>query len=208
MKCLEDKYEEIVNYLEDYPDNFSTRSKTIRAKYSEGGIRAVHAELLTKFIASRANKRPSMPTTTPDEAVSLVMNVFYDKPEADLERIKIEHQQSMSSENIIGELLERYLASVLEVHGWVWCSGEFVTAIDFIKRTADGWTELQVKNRDNTENSSSSKVRNGTSIKKWFRSFSMKSEFNWAQFPDEEMRKLLSEEGFRKYVRQYIKDVK
>lgn len=73
----------------------------------------------------------------------------------------------MASENIVGDLLERYLAEKLEPCGWIWCSGTSVKAVDFIHydNEKDEWGLLQVKNRDNTENSSSSKIRDNTPIK-------------------------------------------
>src|SRR6059058_3167229 len=59
--------------------------------------------------------------------------------------------------------------------GWIWCSGTSVKAVDFIHydEKNNEWNLLQVKNRDNTENSSSSKIRDNTTIKKWFRTCGM-----------------------------------
>lgn len=53
------------------------------------------------------------------------------------------------------------------------------------------WEAVQVKNRDNTENSSSSAIRQGTTIEKWFRTYSKPSRkratnTNWENFPEEE----------------------
>jgi hypothetical protein len=63
---------------------------------------------------------------------------------------------------------------------------------------------LQVKNRDNSENSSSSAIRNGTNIEKWHRTFSKRVGSNWAAFPDDETRDKLSEKAFELFVRQYL----
>ena len=68
---------------------------------------------------------------------------------------------------------------------------------------------MQVKNRDNTENSSSSAIRNGTEIQKWFRTFSKpsrnrSSNTNWENFPEAEFRDQLSEEGFLQFIRDYL----
>jgi hypothetical protein len=96
----------------------------------------------------------------------------------------------MGAENLVGDLLERYLASVLEPHGWIWCSGAMVKAVDFIlppSTSGGAWRMLQVKNRDNSENSSSSAIRAGTEIEKWHRTFSK-----------------LSEENFERFVRTYL----
>ncbi len=164
--------------------------------------------LYGKFEKGRSPKAPKKPDTVPDEVVSIVLEEYYGVDKMKTPQIKEEHKLSMAAENIVGELLERYLAHVLEPHGWVWCSGDFVKAIDFIKEDTDGWMLLQVKNRNNSENSSSSKIREGTEIKKWFRSFSKKNEFNWGKFPDEEAKKLLSEEGFREFVKSYLRMLK
>src|SRR6059058_3472101 len=66
------------------------------------------------------------------------------------------------------------------------------------------WNLLQVKNRDNTENSSSSKIRDNTTIKKWFRTYSQRDATNWDNFPDEVSSKNLNEEDFRAFVKNYL----
>ena len=117
----------------------------------------------------------------------------------------------MSAENLVGALLERYIAQVLEPHGWIWCAGDFIRAIDFIKynKSKGLWEAVQVKNRDNTENCSSSAIRHGTTIEKWFRTYSKPSKkratnTNWENFPEEEFRDQLSEEGFLQFIRNYL----
>ncbi len=204
---LDNKFEIIKQYLSTFPEKLSGRSKTIKAKFSQEGIESVETALKEKFVNGRQEKNLPQPSTIPDPAVSLVMNKFYNAPEERLESIKVEHQQSMLSENVVGDLLERYLATKLEPHGWVWCSGDFIKAIDFIKRKDNGWIELQVKNRDTTENSSSSAIRNGTEILKWYRSNSKKVIFNWRDFPDEDVCDSLSEDEFREFVSAYIERV-
>ena len=80
--------------------------------------------------------------------VSVILTSFFDLPEANIPRIQHEHQLSMAAENLVGELLERYLASVLEPAGWVWCSGSMVKAVDFIKppdKTTEEWELLQAR---------------------------------------------------------------
>jgi hypothetical protein len=115
----------------------------------------------------------------------------------------------MGAENLIGNLLERYIASELEQNGWAWCAGSLVKSVDFIRRHEDGsWYVLQVKNRDNSENSSSAAVRIGTTIEKWFRTFSKKTETNWENFPVNDGKNNLSEKGFRIFVEKYLNDLK
>jgi len=144
--------------------------------------------------------------TVPDEMVTLILQEVYGYSVEEAERVKIDHQRTMLAENCVGNLLERYLDSVLRPHGWYWCCGSLVKSIDFILEEHQGvWFELQVKNRDNSENSSSSRVRQGTSIHKWFRSFSKKRDTNWDKLPSVMSGYGLSEAGFRHFVTEYIK---
>jgi SinI restriction endonuclease len=168
-------------------------------------------KLAESYAKSRIPKSPQPPKTVSDETVSYILNVYFGIDEKDLERAKEEHKLSMAAENMVGDLLERYLAGVLEPKDWVWCAGLFVTAVDFIKpvnRERNEWYLLQVKNRKSTENSSGKKVRRGTDIKHWFRTFPKTGKTNWDAFPDEELRVELSEEGFQVFVRGYFDRLK
>ena len=82
------------------------------------------------------------------------MEIVFNHSKSEMEKIKKAHLESMAAENAVGSLLERYLDSVLRTSGWAWCCGNFVRAIDFIKFENGVWYELQIKNRSNTENSS------------------------------------------------------
>lgn len=77
------------------------------------------------------------------------------------------HNLCMSAENVLGNILEEYISQKIRSYKWVWCAGETLRAIDFCNEK--GTILLQVKNKNNSENSSSSNIRNGTTIKKWFR---------------------------------------
>lgn len=87
------------------------------------------------------------------------------------ETIALEKEQAhnlfMSAENIQGNLLEEYISVSARPYGWIWCAGNTLRAIDFC--SSDGAVLLQVKNKSNTENSSSSNIRQGTTILKWYR---------------------------------------
>lgn len=159
------------------------------------------------FASSRAPRAPQAPATIPDEMVSVILVSYFGISPSETDRVKREHSLSMGAENMVGDLLERYLASVLEPRGWIWCSGSMVKAVDFIKPPATqngAWCLLQVKNRDNSENSSSSAIRLGTDIEKWHRTFSKRAGSNWDAFPDVTLRPLLSENAFRTFVREYL----
>lgn len=77
------------------------------------------------------------------------------------------HNMFMATENILGYLLEEYIAEKIRPYKWIWCAGETLRAIDFCNE--NGTVLLQIKNKYNSENSSSVTVREGTSIKKWHR---------------------------------------
>ena len=168
------KFQILLKFLQDNPDRLSSRSKSLHLE-SDEGINALHE----CYLRSRDQKLAlSRPTTIPDDAVSVILQQCCNFTEEQTEQIKVEHQLSMSAENLVGALLERYIAQVLEPHGWIWCAGDFVRAIDFIKynQSTKLWEAVQVKNRDNTENSSSSAIRQGTTVEKWFRTYSKPSK--------------------------------
>lgn len=205
---LTEKYANLIKLLAMNPEAASKmRGKNPPAVGTEAYIRAQAAS----FSSSRVPRAPEPPATVPDEMVSIILYNYFNVPKENLERAKNEHLLSMGAENLVGDLLERYLASIMESRGWIWCSGSTVKAVDFIKPPAvpsGVWTLLQVKNRDNSENSSSSAIRNGTEIVKWFRTFSKKTGSNWGAFPDVEIHPLVSEVGFRKFVKDYLEAIK
>lgn len=198
---LVDPFVKICNFLKAHPESLSWRGKaTPNLSDCEDVLKIAH-----KFVNGyQKSDLPARPGTVPDEMVSIVMQSAYGYSELDTKRIKKEHQHSMCAENCVGALLERYLDSVLRYHGWVWCCGDFVKAVDFIYPRIRGWDALQIKNRDNSENSSSSAIRYNTTIRKWFRTFSRNGATNWDNLPQQMRGKGLSEEGFIKFVRAYL----
>ncbi|MFO0049086.1 MAG: SinI family restriction endonuclease, partial [Pseudanabaena sp.] len=76
-------------------------------------------------------------------------------------------------------------------------------------KTDDGkWLALQIKIRDNSEKSSSSAIRSGTEIEKWFRSFSKTGKTNWNSLPKLMQGYNLSEQGFIDFVKSYLREQK
>ena len=197
---LADSFAKIIIFLVQNPDRAGYLNN--RLPDSESYIE----NMARRFINSRQPTRPSMPSTVPDTMVELLLAESYEVPRHKIPEAIDMHMKAMGAENIIGYLLEYYIASVLEPRGWVWCSAPFVKAIDFIKPSSQfiSWELLQVKNRDNSENSSSSAIRNGTQIQKWFRSFSQSGQTNWEKFPDAQHRKYLSEQLFHQFVRNFL----
>ena len=200
---LANAFVEVCRYIHDNPDSLSWRSKSnYPSVLTSFGLR----ELAVKYFQGyRRSDIPTTPLTKPDPVVSLVMMRAFDYTQTDIDRIKIEHQRAMSAENCVGALLERYIDSVLRPYRWFWCCGNFVKAINFLSRDQDGnWLALQIKNRDNSENSSSSAIRSGTLIQKWFRSFSRTGMMNWEGLPPFMQSYNLSEEGFQRFVYNYL----
>lgn len=115
----------------------------------------------------------------------------------DLEKIKFAHRLSMSAENILGLILEEYLSVNLENAGWHCAWGETVKSVDFVHE--DGRL-LQIKNRSNSENSSSSAVRAGTTIQKWFRIKADRIEYMWNDLNEICGLSNLSEKAFEEFV--------
>lgn len=112
-------------------------------------------------------RKASPKSSCSDPAITTI--VMYSK-DIDSEKAKKwldHHNLFMSAENIQGNLLEEYISFKIRPYGWLWCKGNIFRAIDFC--TIDGKTFLQIKNKSNTENSSSSAIRSGTDIIKWYR---------------------------------------
>jgi hypothetical protein len=201
----------VLKYLAYSPESFDARLNPFKGQDpSDFFVRRDYLSVLaTRFYNSRVEKRPSTPKTVPDSVVSLILEKYFDVEPTRLKEIEFEHALSMSAENIVGYLLESYIAHEAEPRGWGWCTGSFVTAIDFVTPLGNGsWSALQIKNRSNTENSSSNKVRKGTQISHWYRTHSNKVETNWKNFPDPELCIVLNEDSFREYVTAYLLRIK
>ena len=102
-----------------------------------------------------------------DPAIQTIVQIAMNTDEALATRMAAYHNLFMSAENIQGNLLEEYISISTRPYGWIWCNGNVLRAIDFC--SSDGAVLLQIKNKSNTENSSSSAIRTGTTIKKWYR---------------------------------------
>lgn len=102
-----------------------------------------------------------------DPALRLIVSTACNHDADTISSEQTAHNLFMSAENVQGELLEEYIASKIRCYGFIWAAGTVMQSIDFC--STDGTVLLQIKNKNNTENSSSSKVREGTTIKKWYR---------------------------------------
>lgn len=150
-------------------------------------------------ISMRISKSPG---TVADPMVSTIINARLTGLSIEhLEQIKYAHRLSMSAENIQGLLLEEFLAEQLADYGWYCCWGESIRHVDFCN--IDG-SLLQVKNRSNSENSSSSRVRINQPIEKWFRVDASSGAYRWSYFNDRYATNRFSEENFVAFVQRTL----
>ena len=194
-------FSEIVRLLKEQPA-FRTRKNKDAELQSAG----VLLKLATSFNKGRDLKNPTVSESPHDPAMCIVAESWFSVPNSHLTQFFDYHKQAMGIENIIGAYLEAYIYESLWNEGWIWCSGSIVNKVDFIKVSNGRFEQfLQIKCRDNTENSSSLEVREGTEISKWFRFFSKTGQTNWLSFPDSKGRLQLSEEGFLKFLKKKLR---
>ena len=120
-------------------------------------------------------------------------------PAEQIEKIFENHAMGMSIENNIGSLLEDYIALHLEPKGWIAAWGSALKAVDFYEPKGNKF--LQVKNRSNSENSSSMSVRKGTDIKKWYRINAQTGKTYWSELEKITGVSGISEEGFFAFIK-------
>lgn len=148
-------------------------------------------------------RRPSLRsgglvTTTEDAAVRIVLEARSGRRGEQLNELTEGHRLAMAAENIVGDLLEEYVADHVAPRGWYCAWGSTMRDIDFCSR--DG-VLLQVKNRDNSENNASRRVRAGTQIRQWHRSKAHGGATLWPRLAEIVGEANLSEEGFLGFVR-------
>ncbi len=152
---------------------------------------------------NRISRRISqLPSTVADPIISIIINARLTGLTIEhLEQIKYAHRLSMSAENIQGLLVEEFLAEQLADYGWYCCWGESVRHVDFCNVNG---SLLQVKNRSNSENSSSSRVRINQPIEKWYRVDARTGSYRWSYFNDKYNTNRFSEENFVTFVQQVL----
>lgn len=132
----------------------------------------IYIEKWVKGYWDNVQNLPSQRTANPksactDPAIKVIVKATQGMSEEEATQGEDNHNLFMSAENIQGNLLEEYIAANIRPYGFLWCNGNVLRAIDFC--TTDGSLLLQIKNKSNTENSSSSNIRVGTTIEKWYR---------------------------------------
>ncbi len=145
----------------------------------------------------------NLPATIPDPIIETIIScrLPHLKSEA-LNKISFGHRLSMTAENVLGHLLEEYLANELAVFNWHCCWGQSLNKVDFVNE--DG-RMLQVKNRSNSENSAGSSVRIGTKIEKWFRVNATSGKYLWDELNNLHNGLSLSEEEFKNFIVKTLK---
>lgn len=165
------------------------------------------AKFVKKFFKGFGN-RPSLKkgnpsSTVPDPLVSMLVSIRIEN-EFEEKTITKLHRASMASENLIGALLEEYIAINIIDKGWASCWGTTIKATDFVSKYGD---RLQIKNKTNTENSSSNKIRAGTNIDVWHRFDARTGKTYWEELNEKIGQGCnLSEDEFKKFAISAIKN--
>jgi SinI restriction endonuclease len=167
---------------------------------------ALAAKWLRKYQSSyegRISQRLSRPPgTVVDPIIDTILSArLIGLTALHLEQIKYAHRLSMSAENILGLLLEEFLAEQLADYGWFCGWGEVIRHVDFCNR--DG-ALLQIKNRSNSENSSSSRVRINQPIEKWYRVNAKTGLNQWSYFNQKYETERFSEQCFIAFVQELL----
>ena len=155
------------------------------------------------------------PGTISDPLVDKILTYrFKNINESMAKEIMYAHRISETIEGKIGALLEEYIQEKLYAHGWYNAWGATVNKVDFVSKE---YQLLQVKNRDNTLNSSSKSVFDGTTIKVWWRMNSKNGSTFWSDLNEFtglnkklfdkkiKAKDLLNEQEFQKFVKKVIK---
>jgi len=162
----------IVNDIERIPGNIGSKNDCERGAIAKWLIR------FQRGYDGRASQRVSNPPGTVADPVieKIIGSRLTCLTQHDLNKITYAHRLGMSAENILGLILEEFLSVHLKAHGWHCAWGETVKSVDFVHENG---SLLQIKNRSNSENSSSSAVRDGTQIEKWYRIKADRIEYMW-----------------------------
>jgi hypothetical protein len=148
------------------------------------------------------------PGTKADPLVAVILDTVLPlRNNAEIKTLLVNgHVLFKAVENQMGGLLQEFLAEPLKVRGWVCCWGETVRSVDFCRLEGPPHL-LQVKNRSNTENSSSAAIREGTDILYWFRFNARTGKTNWRKLADK-LSIEAREEEFEGFVVDCLKDNK
>ena len=145
-----------------------------------------------------------MPGTIPDNAIVVILQSALTGISLEqAKKIVYAHRLGMSAENILGLLLEEFLFEMLSPVGWAMAWGETIKHVDFCNEEG---CLLQIKNRSNSENSSSSKIRDGKPIDKWFRINATTGRCEWEALESIVGHRIadLNEESFQCFIKKTL----
>jgi len=187
----------IANDLERIPGNIGGRSDS-----EEDVIKKWLFKYQGGFNGRASQRISNPPGTVADPIIEKIIGSRLENlSDEDLEKITYAHRLGMSAENILGLILEEYLSENLIGYGWHCAWGETVKSVDFVHENGN---LLQIKNRSNSENSSSSAVRDGTKIEKWYRIKADRVEYMWPRLNQICGTTNLSEDRFVDFVQRTI----
>ena len=214
---IEQEFQIILEFARDKPNSLVRLNKTLlsytdnqKKKFSYNSIEH-EAELRKKLIGGR-KKTFKKPKTFPDLAVYEFLKENKDYSDEIIQNVIQYHYDAMGAENILGHFLEEFINENKEDDSWIWCSGSVVDKIDFIQKVENeneetSWRALQIKASSNTENSSSSEVRENTEILFWCRrNATKKNSQNWGKLQEFISNENLNEENFLEFLREKAKN--
>lgn len=169
-----------------------------------------HKQKLKKKLSKGRLNKFSNPKTYPDKAVYTFLKSLKNYDDEKIKKVVEYHYDAMGAENILGHYLEEFINENKLDDNWVWCSGSVVDKIDFIKKEENNkqvnWKALQIKTSSNTENSSSSEVRDNTEILIWCRRNATKKDSqNWDKLRHIINSEKLTEENFLNFLKEKAK---
>jgi len=213
---LDEELKVILEFANDKPNSLVRPDKTLlsytkneKEKYSYAS-KEHESELRKKLIKGRI-KIFKKPKTFPDLAVYEFLKENRNYSDEIIQNVIQYHYDAMGAENILGHFLEEFINENKDDDSWIWCSGSVVDKIDFIQKVENdneetSWRALQVKASSNTENSSSSEVRENTEILFWCRRNATKKDSqNWDKLKKFINNENLSEENFLEFLRDKAK---
>ena len=214
---LDKELEIILEFAENKPNSLVRLNKTLlsysdneKKKYSYASTE--HETVLKKKLIKGRKKIFKKPKTFPDLAVYEFLKENKDYSDEIIQNVIQYHYDAMGAENILGHFLEEFINENKEDDSWIWCSGSVVDKIDFIQKVENeneetSWRALQIKASSNTENSSSSEVRENTEILFWCRrNATKKNSQNWGKLQEFISNENLNEENFLEFLREKAKN--
>lgn len=213
---LDKDFNIILEFSKDRPNSLVRPGKKLLSYTSADANRfeygdSKHLDKLKNNLFKGREKKFSNPKTFPDSAVYEFLKSLKNYDDIKIKKVIEYHYDAMGAENILGHYLEEFINENKSDDNWVWCSGSVVDKIDFIQKVEKNnkvtWKALQIKTSSNTENSSSSEVRDNTEILIWCRrNATKKNSQNWDKLRTIMNSEKLTEENFLNFLRQKAKN--